>query len=439
MRYINISIIDKDVVLEYVRQLKIDDAVLGKKREEKNRMKKLLLLGGTRYTIAAIEAAHKIQGGVHVITADYLPDNIAHKYSDEYCNINITNPEEVLKAAKKLEVNGIISFATDPGVVSAAYVAEQLGLPMPAPYKSVVIMQNKDKFRDFLEQNGFNVPKHMSFTDKADACQRIGEFTFPVVVKPVDSAGSKGVKRVDSIEELNEAIDNALQNSLSKRFIVEQFIEMIGSQSGSDSFVKDGKLVFATFDRQYYDRSSANPFTPAAMCYPSDMPEKIQKQLKDDIQRVVSLLNIGTTIINVECRFGTDGRPYIMELSPRAGGNRVPEIVSLSSGTDIILNNVKAALGLPVDNMVDPVYDSSYARVVLHSDKSGIFRSVQIDRDVEEKYLIEKDLLVMPGDKVEAFISANKSLGLLFMHFPNIEVADNYLNRIKEWVHVEVG
>lgn len=401
-------------------------------------MKRLMLLGGTRYTVTAIEAAHKIPGGVHVITADYLPDNIAHKYSDEYCNVNITDKEAVLEAAKRLNIDGIISFATDPGVVTAAYVADQLGLPLPAPYESVVIMQNKDLFRDFLEKNGFNAPKHMSFTDKGSAHEKIAEFVFPLIVKPVDSAGSKGVNRIDSVEELDAAIDNAIENSISGKFIIEQFIEMIGSQSGSDSFVKDGKLVFATFDRQYYDRSSANPFTPSAMCYPSDMPKEVQRQLRDELQRAAELLKIDTTIINVECRLGADGKPYIMELSPRAGGNRVPEIVRLASGTDIILNNVRAALGLPVDDMKDPVYEGSYARVVLHADRCGVFQSVSIDKKVEDKYVIEKDVLVSPGDIVEAFTGANKSLGLLFMHFPDIETADYYLNRINEWVCIEI-
>lgn len=401
-------------------------------------MKRLMLLGGTRYTVAAIEAAHKIPGGVHVITADYLPDNIAHKYSDEYCNVNITDPEAVYEAAKKLQIDGIISFATDPGVVSAAYVADKMGLPIPAPYGSVVIMQNKDKFRDFLENNGFNAPKHMGFGSKEEALSRIDDFSYPVIVKPVDSGGSKGVKRVDSFDELGDAIDGAVSNSISGRFIIEQFIEMAGSQSGSDSFVKDGKLTMVTFDRQYYDRSSANPFTPSAMCYPSDMPEDVQKQLRDDIQRAVTLLGIGTTIINVECRLGTDGKPYIMELSPRAGGNRVPELVRMASGCDIILNNVRAALGLPVDDMSDPVYDGSYARVVLHAANSGVFKGVSIDGDIESKYLVEKDLLVRPGDHVDAFTGANKSLGLLIMHFPDIETGDRYLKSVRDWVRVEV-
>ena len=116
-------------------------------------MKKLLLLGGLIYLKPVIDAAHKL--GVHVITCDYLPDNIAHKYSDEYHNVSIVDKDAVLELAKRLKIDGIMSFAVDPGVVTAAYVAEQMGLPFAGTYSSVCILQNKDLFRRFLTENGF--------------------------------------------------------------------------------------------------------------------------------------------------------------------------------------------------------------------------------------------------------------------------------------------
>ena len=82
--------------------------------------KKLLLLGGLRYLIPVIEAAHR--QGYYVITCDYLPNNIAHKYSDEYINISITDKEAILQAAKQKNIDGIMSFACDPGVIVASYV-----------------------------------------------------------------------------------------------------------------------------------------------------------------------------------------------------------------------------------------------------------------------------------------------------------------------------
>lgn len=109
-------------------------------------MKKLLILGGSRNVIPAIEAAHQL--GVHVITCDYLPNNIGHTYSDEYYNISIIDKDAVLDLSRNLKIDGIISFATDPGVLSAAYVAEKMGLPT-SPYKSVEVLQNKDLFREF--------------------------------------------------------------------------------------------------------------------------------------------------------------------------------------------------------------------------------------------------------------------------------------------------
>lgn len=111
-----------------------------------------MLLGGIRYLLPVIEAAH--EQGYYVITADYLPDNIAHRYSDEYVNVSIIDKEAVLKVAREKEIDGILSFGVDPGVVSASYVQTQMGIPSFGPFESVEILQNKDKFRTFLSENG---------------------------------------------------------------------------------------------------------------------------------------------------------------------------------------------------------------------------------------------------------------------------------------------
>ena len=185
--------------------------------------KKLLLLGGTRYLLPVIEAAHKL--GIYVITCDYLPDNIAHKYSDEYVNASIIDKECILQIAQERNIDGIMSFATDPGVTTAAFVAEKLGLPSCGSYESVCVLQDKGKFRRFLEENDFLVPHAKSYDDIEKVWSDIEYFNWPIIVKPVDSAGSKGVTRVDSIEKLKESILYALKYSKSEQFIIEDFIE----------------------------------------------------------------------------------------------------------------------------------------------------------------------------------------------------------------------
>lgn len=182
-----------------------------------------MLLGGLRYLLPVIDAAHKM--GIYVITADYLPDNIAHKYSDEYVNVSIIDKEAVLKVAREKQIDGIMSFAVDPGVVTASYVQQEMGLPSFGPYESVVILQNKDKFRAFLAENGFNVPWSFGFSSVEEAWNCRNKFSYPLIVKPTDSAGSKGCSRVDSENELQKALDYAMEHSIGKHIIVEEFIE----------------------------------------------------------------------------------------------------------------------------------------------------------------------------------------------------------------------
>ena len=179
-------------------------------------MKKILLLGGSRFLVPVIREAKAL--GCHTITCDYLPDNIAHRYSDEYHNVSITDREAVLSLARELQVDGVMSFACDPGVVTAAYVAEQMGLPSPGPLESVEILQDKGRFRAFLKENGFRVPEARRYDSRETALREAVEpdtksawaRVWPKIVKPVDSAGSKGVTRVNSPTELNVAIDHAL-------------------------------------------------------------------------------------------------------------------------------------------------------------------------------------------------------------------------------------
>ena len=396
-------------------------------------MKKLMLLGGIRYLLPVIEAAHKM--GVHVITADYLPDNIAHKYSDEYVNVSIIDRDAVLKVAQEKKIDGILSFGVDPGVVTAAYVAEKMGLPTP-PLASVEILQNKDKFRNFLAANGFNCPFCRGYANKRAALS--DKFDYPVIVKPVDSAGSKGCARVDSAVKLPLAIDYAISESHSGRFIIEQFLEKAYASSDTDSFSINDELVFCSFNCQHFDAQSPNPYTPAAYSWPSEMPDKAQKELRDEIQRLIKLLHLGTSIYNIETRVATDGKPYIMELSPRGGGNRLSEVLKMATGQDLIANNIRGALGMPLEPMTDPVYHGSWAEFIVHSNRAGTFRSLDIDPSFAVQHLIQDDLWVKPGDEVAAFTGANQTIGTLVLKFESHGQAEECLAKADSWMRIAV-
>ena len=396
-------------------------------------MKKLMILGGSRYALPVIKAAHEL--GLYVITADYLPDNIAHKFSDEYCNVSIIDKEATLKVAERLKVNGIISFACDPGVVTAAYVAEKMGLPSCGPYESVSILQNKGKFRKFLTDNGFNVPMARCYTDIEKAIEDSSIFNWPVIVKPTDSAGSKGVTKVEKPDKLRKSIEYALSFSHCKEVIIEDFITQKGFSSDTDSFSVDGKLKFVSFNSQRFDAHAENPYTPAAYSWPSSMTEKHQEELKKEIQRALGLLEMKTSIYNIETREGMDGKAYIMEISPRGGGNRLAECLYFSTGVDLIKNSVRAAVGLPVENIEQKLYDGFWAEVILHSDKPGIFDSLWISEDIKDN-VYEKDIWIKKGTEVGGFSAANEAIGTLVLKFENEDKLQMVMKNINDFVQV---
>ncbi|MBC8591756.1 ATP-grasp domain-containing protein [Oscillospiraceae bacterium N12] len=376
--------------------------------------KKLLLLGGLRYLLPVIESAHRL--GYYVITCDYIPDNIAHKYSDEYHNVSIIDKEAVLALARELQIDGIMSFAVDPGVVTAAYVQEQMGLP-GNPYESVCILQNKDRFRNFLTQHGFTVPKAKGFSSVEEALAERYWYSWPVIVKPTDAAGSKGVTRVDRPEDLGPALESAFEHSISKRVIVEEFIEKSGCSSDTDSFSVDGELKFVSFSAQRFDEGAANPYTPSAYSWPSTMTKGQEAELASEIQRLLSLLGMRTSIYNIETRIGRDGRAYIMEVSPRGGGNRLAEMLRFATGVDLITNAVRAAVGDEVRGVEQKPYNGYWAEVILHADREGHFIRLDIDEEFSISHVVQTDLWVKEGDKVSSFKGANDAIGTLVLRF----------------------
>ena len=398
------------------------------------KQEKLMLLGGIRYLLPVIKAAH--EQGYYVITADYLPDNIAHKYSDEYVNVSIIDKEAVLKIAKEKEIDGIMSFGVDPGVVTASYVQNQMNLPSFGPYKSVEILQNKDKFRKFLLENGFNVPKAKGFSSVEEALADLSWYEFPVIVKPTDSAGSKGVTRVDKIEELQSAIEYAFKHSIKGNIIVEEFIEKKGCSSDSDSFSLNGELKVVTFSAQRFDDKALNPYTPAAYSWPSTFTEDEEIYLTSEIQRLLTLLQMKTSIYNIETRIGTNGKPYIMEVSPRGGGNRLAEVIRYATGVDMITACVRAAVGDEIEEIQTSSCNGHWAEIILHAEKKGKFRGLVVSEDMIP-FVYEKDLWVAKGDLVEAFSGANNAIGTLVLNFDTAEKKEKALSELS-WIKIDV-
>lgn len=375
--------------------------------------------------------------GNYVITVDYIPENPGHKLADEAYYDSTTDLDAVLKLSKKLNIDGIMTYNSDPAAPTAAYVAEKLGLP-GNPYQSVKIMSEKNLFRDFLISNGLNAPKFGNYLNIEDALCHINDFSFPMIIKPVDSSGSKGVTVVNNVNDVQNAIECALEKSRSKKFIIEEYIEPVGKQLHGDGFVQNGKIVFLHLGDHHFD-STINNLVPYSTTYPTEHPVEIVNACKNQIQDFMSKVGFKNGGFNVELRISNkDNKPYIIDIGARNGGNFTPKVIEYGSGFNFLDRAIKIALGESIDDikMTDKVSDFvSY--LILHSDKNGVLNNIVLDKMIEDR-IIEKHIYLKSGDKVETFLGANAALGVLIMKYESREVMDEIVENFHNLYKVEL-
>lgn len=399
-------------------------------------MKKILLLGGSAQQIIAIETAKRL--GYYTVLCDFLPDNPGQYVADKFYLVSTTDRDAVLEVALQEEIDGVLAYASDPAAPTAAYVAEKLKLP-GNPYESVEILCNKDKFRTFLKENGFCTPEAKGYADVMDALKDLedGFFKFPIIVKPVDSSGSKGVSRIDSIETAELLLEYAMSYSRGHRIIVEEFVEKFGYQIAGDGLSIDGKLVFRYFANDHFDSRCKNPFVPVAASFPYNMPDEVHEKVHATIQRLLTQLGMRTSTYNFDMRIDKDYNVYLMEVAPRDGGNYIPQAIKYATGVDLVECSVKAAMGEPIE-LPEQVKPRGYwAYYAVHSLKDGILKQVVIDPEVERAHIVENHLIVKSGDAIHSFVGANSTLGILVMQFNNMEQMIHMIENADEWIQIE--
>lgn len=399
--------------------------------------KKLLLLGGSAQQVVAIEQAKKM--GLYTVVCDYLPDNPGQFHADKFYEVSTTDKEAVCRVAEQENIDGIMAYASDPAAPTAAYVAEKLHLP-GNPYKAVEILCNKDQFRDFLAKHGFCTPKAKGYSDIEAAKEDIenGYFSLPVIVKPVDSSGSKGVSKCICDSSLESKLQLAMSYSRSKHIIVEEYVEKLGYQIAGDGLSVDGKLAFYCFANDHFDANSPNPFVPISASFPYNMPKAVHEKIAAEIQRLLTLLDMKTCTYNFDIRIDQDYNVYPMEIAPRDGGNYIPQLIKYATGVDLVKCSILAAMGEPIQCSQSTQSTGFWAYYAVHSLQDGVLKKIDIDKIVEQRQIVENHLLVKPGDCVQKFVGANSTLGILLMRFDSMEQMLHMMDHAEEWIQVRV-
>lgn len=398
-------------------------------------MKKLLMLGGSMQQIPAIQKAKEM--GCYVVTCDYLPDNPGHKYADEYHNVSTTDKDAVLALAEKLHIDGIVAYASDSAAPTAAYVAEKLGLP-GNPYESVNILTRKDLFRAFLQEHGFNTPRACGYDTCAQAMADLKRFRFPVMVKPVDASGSKGVVKVYDVTGVPAAVEEALGYSRTKRFIIEEFIEKKGYQISGDGFSVDGKLVFTSYGNELYSGKGTREYVALGEFWPSLLTQEQKQKVDAELQRLISALGMRTCAYNIEVILDKSDTPYVIELGPRNGGSYIPQLIRYATGVDLIDYTIRGALGESCADLAMAPTQGCWSNYMILSKQSGAFKDIWFDEDFRQKNLLEVHCTAKSGDKVHAYQNTTHSLGTILFKAGSVEKMIQITSNIEEYYRVEV-
>lgn len=394
-------------------------------------MKKILLLGGSAQQVIAIETAKRL--GYYTVLCDYLTDNPGQNVADKFFLVSTTDKDAVLNVAKQEQVSGVLAYASDPAAPTAAYVAEQLKLSTN-PYSSVSILCNKDRFREFLSSHNYNAPRAKGYECLTDAVSDIKSFSMPVIIKPVDSSGSKGATVISNRDEVEKAVDYAFSYSRSHRIIVEEYIEKNHKYLiGGDIFVLDGRIVQWGLMNCHRD-PSVNPLVPVGKSYPPLIGNNDLQEAKRTLQRLIDDLKIKFGPLNIELIVDRNGKVFLIDIGPRSGGNMIPDLLGKIFNCDVVEMCVKVAMGEKID--VQTMEGTPFfATHNLHSNKDGIFERIEFDKELEP-YIIRKSIYKRKGDEVHYFSNAADALGIVFFKFPNEHVMDVMEENMNKYVKV---
>lgn len=396
-------------------------------------MKKLLLLGGSAQQVVAIETAKRL--GYATVLCDYLPDNPGQYAADTFYQVSTTDKQAVLSIAKAEKVDGVLAYASDPAAPTAAFVAEALGLPTN-PYASAEILCNKDQFRSFLKGHGFCTPDSIGCETPEAALAAVQSIPLPVIIKPVDSSGSKGVTVLRDLTNAQAAVDLAFSFTRCHRVIVEKFLEKKHPYLiGGDIFVYEGNVVQWGLMNCHRD-TAVNSLVPVGKSYPCELDPLDLQHVKDTLQALVTALQIQAGPMNVELIVDTQGAVWPIDVGPRSGGNMIPDLLGYIFGTDVVERCVKVAMGEPIalNALPETPY---YATHNLHSNRAGHFAGVEISEALRP-YVVRECVYKQPGDEVEFFDNAAKALGIVFFKFDTRETMMHFLGTINQHIHIHL-
>jgi len=394
--------------------------------------KKMLLLGGSHAEIPLIQAAQAL--GWYVITTGNNRDGLGHPYADKTVFANYSDKDAMLELARAEGVQAVCSGCNDFALLSTVYVCEKLGLPGHDSYTTSLEIHHKDKYRALATRLGIPTPRAITVRNVADFDAAIANLTFPIIVKPVDLTGGKGIHRAANPEEAREAYKDACSRTRQDHIVVEEFVQ--GTNHGFSAMLVKGKVAFAFSDNEQY---FVNKYLVSGANSPSTSGSETLAKLRDYSERIAQDLHLIDGILHIQYIEKPDGTPIIIEICRRPPGDLYIKFVKYATGIDYPKFIVMAETGEDISGIADVPTQGYWLRHCIMAGpdiaNGSTVRDVTFAPEIQGN-IVEKFLWYKPGERIADRLTYKA--GIVFFKFRSPEEMENKTARMTNLAHIVV-
>lgn len=359
---------------------------------------KLMIVGGGEAQLNAIKRARSY--GYTVVVGDMDPNCPGAKEADLFVKASTFSFEETYSAAKKAEVDAILTLGTDQPVLPVAKTADKLGLPSGISVETALGVTNKRIMKPIFENNGIPTCK-FSLISSDSKSEDLDDFKYPLVIKPVDSQGQRGVYKVDNWDELKKYLSDVLSFSREDNILVEEYYP--GDEISVSGWVDNNEF----YPLIITDRVTVSNGSHIGVCIAQEYPSKYLELYKDEIltisENIVSSFSIVNGSVYFQMLIGNEGIK-VNEVAVRIGGGYEDESIPKLTGIDILKLQFELATTGKVDGSILKKYhfpSSAFGAVIFLFTKPGVVFS-NGDMEIVKKIpgVISGKYILKPGRKI---------------------------------------
>lgn len=395
-------------------------------------MKKILIIGAGFLQSFVIKKAKSM--GYETLAVDADPKAMGFAFADKHEVINIVDEKACLAYSKKENIDGVLTAATDYGVLTSSYIAQEMGLN-GLRYEVAQLIKNKYRVRKCLFKHHVDDTEQAYEIDrKTDIEELAKRLNYPVMVKPCDGSGSRGASRVNEASELKNACEYAMSGSITHRAEIETFI--IGNEYGAEALVIDGEPhVFGIMQKWM---TKPPYYAELGHAIPNDLPKEIEGKAINCVKAAIKALGVNTGSVNMDMLITEDGKVYIIDIGARMGGNMIgPCVIPYGTGVDYMANMIRSAVGDEVD-LTASRHGAVATRLLAFGD--GIVKRLPDFEKIEKEYDVEIYHHLEAGQTVREYHTNLDGCGYIVARADDVEAAiqkaEDAFNLIKNTIFV---